>query len=146
MENEQVERELLWRQYHCYLELYKYYLELSLKGNVFFYLITGSILTFYFTHHDEALVKYSLILPIIMSLALGLAFILGAILTKGLGKDFVDLSSQLGFNSCPSVKILIVLLYSFGSIFIIVAMAMILLFLIPFSAGLGGEIQATPLQ
>ncbi len=129
MENEATDRELLWRQYHSYLELYKYYLELSLKGNVFFYLITGSILTFYFTNPDKLLVKYSLILPIVMSLALGFAFLLRAYLTKGLGKDFIDLSSRLGFNTCPTVKILIVLLYSFGSIFIIVALAMLWLIL-----------------
>lgn len=131
MENELTDRELLWRQYHSYLELYKYYLDLSLKGNVFFYLITGSILTFYFTHRKEEFIKYSLILPVVMSFALGFAFILGAYLTKGLGHDFVDLSSRLGFRTCPSVRILVVLLYSFGSIFIIVALAMIRLILIP---------------
>lgn len=130
MEHEAIDRELLWRQYHSYLELYKYYLELSLKGNVFFYLITGSILTFYFTNSNKPLVKYSLILPVVMSLALGAAFLLGAHSTRELGMDFIDLSSRLGFRTCPRVKILIFLLYSFGSIFIIVALAMLMLILI----------------
>lgn len=46
MEDNPTDRELLWRQYNLWLDLYKFHLDLVLKANAFFYLITGGILTF----------------------------------------------------------------------------------------------------
>ena len=63
-------RELLWKQYNLNVGLYRGYLELVVKMNVFYYAVTGAILSYYFAHAAEPLVKWSLLLPLAMSLAL----------------------------------------------------------------------------
>jgi hypothetical protein len=37
--------ELKWRQYALLVDLYKFYLELSLKFNLFFYAVTGGMMS-----------------------------------------------------------------------------------------------------
>jgi hypothetical protein len=63
------DRELLWRQYQLNIDLYKGYLELIVKINVFYYAITGAILSFFFSNQNH-LTKFSLLLPLFMSIAL----------------------------------------------------------------------------
>ena len=38
-------KDLLWKQYELHVGLYKHYLELALKFNVFYYAATGAILS-----------------------------------------------------------------------------------------------------
>lgn len=40
--------EILWKQYALHVDLYKFYLDLGVKVNAFYYAVTGSILTYYF--------------------------------------------------------------------------------------------------
>lgn len=120
-------RELLWRQYNLHIDLYKYYLDLSLKANAFFYLITGGILTFYFANSKDGLVKYSLLLPIIMSLAFGFSFIYGAKLMHIIRADIFHIRDELGFQTAPDVYVLCVFLNTFGAIFLIVGISMIVM-------------------
>jgi hypothetical protein len=47
------EVELLWRQYELQVELYKQYLDLVLRFNVFYYAITGGILSFFFSREQK---------------------------------------------------------------------------------------------
>ena len=42
------ERDLLWKRYEIEIDLYKHYLELTVKFNVFYYAATGGILSLYF--------------------------------------------------------------------------------------------------
>jgi len=65
------DRELLWHQYQMNVDLYKGYLDLVVKINVFYYDITGAIVSFYFSNASEPLIKWSLLLPLLMSIALG---------------------------------------------------------------------------
>ena len=39
--------EMLWRQYSLHVDLYKFYLDLAIKINVFYYAVTGAILAYY---------------------------------------------------------------------------------------------------
>jgi hypothetical protein len=39
--------ELLWRQYALSVDLYKFYMDLVVKFNVFYYAVTGAILSFF---------------------------------------------------------------------------------------------------
>lgn len=67
--------EILWRQYSLTVELYKFYMDLTVKFNVFYYAVTGAILSFYFANQNIDDVKYSLLLPILMSIAFAGFFI-----------------------------------------------------------------------
>jgi len=76
--NSEPDRDLLWKQYELHVGLYKHYLELVLKFNVFYYAATGAILSYFFSKTDVPLIKYSLLFPIIMSLGFAILFIYGA--------------------------------------------------------------------
>jgi len=68
----------LWKEYNIHIDLYKHYLELVLKFNIFYYAITGAILSFYFSKVQIATIRYSLIFPILMSLLFASFFFYGA--------------------------------------------------------------------
>src|SRR6185436_12214741 len=92
-------QEMLWRQYNLQIELYKYYLDLSIKANSFFYFITGSILAFYFANSTLPLIKYSLLLPMIMSVAFGGIFFYGSFLIGVVRSEIFTLRDKLGFDT-----------------------------------------------
>lgn len=117
-------REMLWRQYNLYTELYKYYFDIALKANGFFYLITGGILTYFLTHIDEPYIRLSLLLPIILSVGLGGIFIYGAILIIEIRRDIYNISKELRLATAPEFWVLNASLIVFGAIFFIIAIAL----------------------
>jgi hypothetical protein len=127
MGDELSERELLWRQYNLHVDLYKFYLDIALKLNAFFYLVTGGILTFYFANSNEPLIRYSLLLPIILSVAFGGVFIYSSILMSVIRTDIFQIRDKLNLDVSPDVRVLSVLLRVFAIIFLAVAASMILL-------------------
>ena len=127
MGDELSERELLWRQYNLHVDLYKFYLDIALKLNVFFYAITGGILSFYFANSNERLIRYSLLLPIILSMAFCGVFIYGSILMSVIRRDIFQIRDKLNLDVAPDVRVLSVLLRVFAIIFFVVAVSMILL-------------------
>jgi hypothetical protein len=68
--------EIFWRQYQLNIDTYRGYLDLVLKMNGFYYAVTGAIVSYYFAHSSEELMKLSLVLPIVMSVALAVFFVL----------------------------------------------------------------------
>ena len=89
------DRELLWRQYQLNVDLYKGYLDLIVKINVFYYAITGAILSFYFANQND-LTKLSLLLPLLMSVTLGVFFIVGASWRASHGRKHSESEMSLG--------------------------------------------------
>ena len=70
------EKQLLWNRYALNIDLYQKYLDFALKINLFYYGFTGALLSFYFTRNGNIpLVEYSLLLPILFSIALIIFFI-----------------------------------------------------------------------
>ena len=112
--------DLLWKQYELHAELYKHYLELVLKFNVFFYAVTGGILSFYFSNKaDVGVPRYlMLIFPIAMSLGSGGFFLYSATLVKVVRKDMSDIASALGLLVFPEVRVLSVILNISGVLFL----------------------------
>ena len=113
--------ELLWRQYSQSIDLYKFYMELVVKFNVFYYAVTGAILSFFFAHPGIGDAKYALLLPIIMSVAFASFFIYGAVLMRVTRADVFAIRDKLGLAVAPDVGVLCVLLYIFSVVFIVVA-------------------------
>ncbi|MGH7600186.1 MAG: hypothetical protein ACREOI_27845 [bacterium] len=130
MQKQTNDHELLWKQYSQLIDLYKFYLDLALKANVFFYAITGSILTFYFSNKDSELSKFSLILPIVLSLLFGAIFSYGAILMKIFRDEIFNIRNMLKLHVAPETNILITFLKASAAIFFVVAVAMIVLLII----------------
>ena len=118
-------RELLWRQYNLHVDLYKYYFDIALKANIFFYGITGAILTYYFANSSQDLIKYSLLLPMVMSFGLSILFIYSSFLMTVIRDDIFDLRKKLGLQTAPDVHVLIMALRVFAVTFFCVAIAMV---------------------
>jgi len=116
--------EILWGQYKQNVDLYKFYMELIVKFNVFYYAVTGAIVSFFFANQGIPDIKYSLLLPIIMSIAFAGFFIYGAILMRLLRVDVFKIRDALKLEVAPDVGVLSVLLYIFSVIFIVVAGAL----------------------
>ena len=117
--------EILWKQYSLQVDLYKFYLDLVVKVNIFYYAITGSILTYYFSQPTSTVVRYALVLPIVFSLALGLIFIYGAGLLKVVRRELFNIRDKLGLETAPEIMVLIAFLYTFGAIILAVGGALI---------------------
>ena len=115
------DRELLWQQYNQAVELYKYYLDLVIKLNVFFYAVTGAILSFVVAHLSDANFKLAVLLPLTMSLGLAAFSLYGASLVPALRREIYACSNALGLKNAPEVRVLAVLLVLFAVIFLAVA-------------------------
>jgi hypothetical protein len=126
--------EFKWREYDTHINLYKFYLDLALKVNGFFYLILGGVLTIYFSKDSErrdiAVILF-LLLPIAMSAVLGVIFIHGANLwkkiTERINRIKTELSLYAGVEKAPDVRLLYQLLRVFAIFFFIVFIALIVL-------------------
>ena len=99
-------REDLWKQYEVHVDLYKHYLKLSVEVNVFYYAITGALLSYYFAHRSEGSIRFALVLPLLMSVMLGGLFIYGAILNRVSRTEVFRVRDALGLQVAPDFAVL----------------------------------------
>jgi hypothetical protein len=120
-------QDVLLKQYELHMELYKQYLELVLKFNIFYYAVTGAVLSFYFSNTANLGVPRQLLLvfPVVMSLGFGGFFIYAASLVKVTREEIMALGEALGFLTFPEIRVLAVLLRLSGGMFTIVALCII---------------------
>jgi hypothetical protein len=116
-----VSRQDLWEQYKISVDLYKHYLKLTIELNVFYYAITGAIISYYAAHVAEAAVRYTLILPIAMSLLFACLFIYGAILNNTSRQELFSIRDALGLSVAPELAVLSWLLRICAGLILIVA-------------------------
>lgn len=122
------DRELRWRNYALQVDLYKHHLDLLLRFNLFFYATTGAIVTYYLAHDDAPLLRLALLLPILMGIGLALISSYGGIAVRHMVGELDAAARQLGLHASIDVSFLAVLLRLSGTLFIIVAAALIVLF------------------
>lgn len=117
--------ELLWRQYEMNNQLYKGYLDLVVRLNVFYYAITGAILSFYFSHVPEnGLTRWSLLLPFVMSIALASFFFYGAWAARVTRAETIAIRDAIDLKAAPEHAVLIALLIIFGTLMLLVSGAL----------------------
>ncbi|MHB1642726.1 MAG: hypothetical protein ACYDD9_06440 [Acidithiobacillus sp.] len=115
-------QELLWRQYQQNVDLYKFYMDLTIKFNVFFYAATGAIVSYVLAQHNgNDLIQYALVLPLVMSLCFGCFFVYGAVLMGAFRRDIFAIRDALQLQVAPDVRVLSVLLYVFAFVFLLIA-------------------------
>ena len=102
--------DLLWKQFELNVDLYKFYLDMAIKINVFYYAITGGILSYYFQHSTNGIAKYALLLPVLFSLGLGGMFVYGSFLLNVVRRELFDIRDKLGLDTAPELMVLIVFL------------------------------------
>jgi hypothetical protein len=115
-------RDLLWKQYELHVGLYKFYLDLAIKMNIFYYAVTGAVLSFYFTHVDEEAVRFSLVLPALMSVAFAWLFFRAANLVGVVRLEVFRIRDALGLLTAPELQVLVYVLRVFGALFAVVAL------------------------
>ena len=124
------ETNLLWERYKHEVDLHRSYLDLAIKLNIFNYAVTGAIVSFYFLHIEgEPLVRYSLILPFLMSGGLAIFFFRSALAARYSQENIHKLADDLKFDVGSMVAaVLEFLLWVFFSTLVIVAIGLFVLF------------------
>jgi hypothetical protein len=93
------EKQLLWNRYSIHIELYQKYMDIVLKINLFYYGITGALLSFYFSNNgNNSTIEYGLILPILFSFALMLLFYFADKSLSVSNRDIKSIVSKLGMD------------------------------------------------
>ena len=119
--------EILFEHYKIHLDLYKHYLELLIKFNLFYYAITGAILSFYFANKTIMFIQYILIFPLIMSLIFSIFFFYASNKARNSRDEIFSLARALELNVVPELNILVILLKLFAILFIIISFLLLLL-------------------
>lgn len=122
-----MDKEILWKQFALYVDLYRFYLDLSVKVQLFYYGITGAILSFYFTHTQDPLVRYALCLPILMSFVFSGIFFYGAHLTPILRRDLFAIRDKLGLVTAPDMGVLAIVLRASAIFLLVVGIGLVIL-------------------
>ena len=114
---------LLWKQYVVFVDLFKFYMATTLKANIWFYSLTGAILTYFFKNAGDPLLKYSLVLPMVLGLGFGIMCLLGSIQANDTRKKLIYIRDELKLPGMPHIQILIFFLIFAGILFIVIAAA-----------------------
>jgi hypothetical protein len=122
------QQELLWQHYEMLINLYKHYLDITLKFNAFYYAITGAILSYYFAQANNPMMRWSLLFPIFMSLAFALFFFYAASLHANARQEVIRVAQLLGLQAWPDVGVLNKLLVMFAVLCLLVAVVIGYLF------------------
>jgi hypothetical protein len=106
--------DLRWNEFKRAVEMHHAYLELAIKLNLFYYAITGAILSFYFTHTEIGMAKYALGVPILLSAALAVFFVCAAFLAQGLRLHIKRVAAELALGAAPEGVVLVMMCAIFG--------------------------------
>jgi hypothetical protein len=113
--------EILWNHYALQVDLYKEYLDLLLKFNVFYYAATGAFLSYYFAHSALPLMRYALIFPLVMSFGFAVLFIFAASQTPIVRRELFAIRDKLGLDTAPEYLVLTVFLLLSALLLLVVA-------------------------
>jgi hypothetical protein len=125
-----LDRDSLWKQYQLHIDLYKYYLDMVIKFNVFYYAVTGAILSFYFSKTEVSLIRYSLLFPILLSVSFGGFFLYGSTLLEVVRQEVFDIRDKLQLDTAPEMNVLKILLRITAVLFLFVAICLLVLFFV----------------
>jgi hypothetical protein len=119
------------KDYERYIKFYKYYFNLALKANGFFYAIIGGILSIILIKEvppaNAKITAYCIMIAVFMSFAFGGLFIYGSILWNRMKWRMNVVRSELNIEKNVDVHFLTIALGLFGAIFVVVGIVMLIL-------------------
>ncbi|HTC90447.1 MAG TPA: hypothetical protein VK686_19205 [Bryobacteraceae bacterium] len=118
-------QDILWKQYELHVGLYKEYLNLLLKFNAFYYAATGAILSYYFSKPEIPWMRFSLLFPCVMSVALSLLFFYGASQSEYTRQELFQIRDRLGLDTAPEYAVLKVFLWISAVLMVVVAISLL---------------------
>ena len=117
--------EINWKDFEMSVNLHKNYLDLVVKLNLFYYAITGAILSFHFTNEIQSVSVIALILPILMSLLLGFFLIYASKLAWNLRGNIKKRAKKLNLQVYPEGIVLVIVCIIFGVIMLTVGLGLL---------------------
>lgn len=118
----------LWRRYEFHIDLYKHHTELLLKFVVYYYAITGAMLSYYFT--EGSITVFALVLPLTISIVFGWGLLYGSREIESQWDEISHLQSRLGMYGNRELRLLGLLLKVFGSLLILTSIGLFFLVLV----------------
>lgn len=121
--------DLLWKQFVVQVDLYKFFFDMTVKIDIFYYTITGAILGFYLNKGGQ--IRYALPVPIILGLAPLVFFHHGK---KGIEKaklEVDDIQKRLPLKMRLDIKYLPAFLMGHMAMFLASAIALLILLIFP---------------
>ena len=102
------DREIIWRQYALHLDLYKFHMDATVKYNIFYFAITGGVVSYVFStsEQQEGVVKWALLLPIFLSICFMSALIYATFLVQPRKAELENIKDQLKINTVPNMTLL----------------------------------------
>lgn len=116
--------DLDWKQYQLNVDLYRGYLDVALKMNGYYYAVTGAIVSYCLAHQDDSFMRWSLLLPLVMSVALAVFFALGGRAALVQRNETFSLGKKLGFEVVPEIGFLTFLLWISAVMTILVSLGL----------------------
>jgi hypothetical protein len=125
---EEPSEDILWKQYELHVGLYKEYLNLLLKFNVFYYAATGALISYYFSNQNKSpWMKYSLLFPVLMSIGFAFLFFYGASQTHVTRQELFSIRDRLKLSTAPEYRVLTIFLWLSAILLVIVAVSLLVL-------------------
>lgn len=114
-----------WKAFEMSVDLHRLYLEFAVKLNLFYYAITGGILSFHFARESPKVSAIGLLLPTILSLFLGGFFLYSASLAWHLRAAITMNAKKLGLTVYPEGIVLVTLCVIFGIVMLSVGFVLV---------------------
>jgi hypothetical protein len=125
-----------WKHYQIHADIYMNHLELVLKLNLFYYAITGAILSFYMSNRLPRLI---LVFPFLMSVGIAVFAFYGLVLVRRMQRELELVRSALNMPNEPQFGALKGALLVSGVLISAIAVALLSLL-----TGFAPELAATP--
>lgn len=113
--------DMLWKQFEFNANLYKFYFELFLKFNLFYYAMTSGIVAYAILNQEENYTKYLLFIPVLTGSVFLILVVYGSFLIKNIGVEIKELSEELKLESYPDTTVLIVLFIFAAILYILIS-------------------------
>jgi hypothetical protein len=92
-------QQLNWNRYALHIDLYKFYFELIIKLNIFYFGITGAILSFYLSKNvNNTQLEYVLLLPAFFGVCITVLCIFGDMSITHSKTDIKNLALKMDFD------------------------------------------------
>jgi hypothetical protein len=105
--------------------MHKSYIDLAVKINLFYYAITGALLSFHFSRNQDGISKFGLILPIVLSISLGAFFLICTPRARDLRTNMRNTAQDLGLAAYPDGIVLVGLCFILGLVMLGIGIALL---------------------
>ena len=120
------QKQLDWEDYKMSIELHKFYLDLIVKISFYYFAITGAILSFHFKNNTPEVSLYGLLLPIVLSIFLGIFLLYGSRLAWNLKLNIAKRAKKLNFETYPNGIVLFLFCIIFGISMLGIGLALVI--------------------